>query len=73
MDTTIKPDYLKQHHAGICPECGGTMKRGVYIREEIGGRPDFIGGEVVTMSPTGRGKICGCWKCKQCGHSEMCK
>lgn len=58
METTIQ-----------CSKCGGALKSGIALVDINGGVPDFEGGEVVTMSPTGRAKIVDCLKCETCGHS----
>lgn len=58
METTIQ-----------CSKCGGALESGIALVDIYGGVPDFEGGEVVTMSPTGRAKIVDCLKCETCGHS----
>lgn len=58
METTIQ-----------CSKCGGALEPGIALVDINGGVPDFEGGEVVTMSPTGRAKIVDCLKCETCGHS----
>lgn len=52
-----------------CKKCGGAMKRGVAMEQTFTGTPDFAGGEVVTMSPGGSGKLVACLKCSSCGWS----
>lgn len=52
-----------------CKKCGGEMKAGTAIAQTYTGKPDFIGGEVVTMSPGGNGKLVDCVKCVDCGWS----
>ena len=55
----------------ICPKlfCGGQMVRGVAIEQTSTGSPDFAGGEVITVSPGGPGKLISCVKCVKCGFS----
>ena len=52
-----------------CRRCGGEMKPGKAIEQTCTGTPDFHGGEVVTMSPGGPGKLVECQKCSKCGYS----
>lgn len=54
---------------GLCHRCGGEMKRGHAIAQTAAGVPDFPGGEVVTLSPGGPGRMIPCMKCADCGHS----
>ena len=49
--------------------CGGRMKRGIALEQTYTGSPDFPGGEVVTMSPGGPGRLVECMKCERCGWS----
>ena len=44
---------------------------GQAIAQTVSGRPDFHGGEVVTMSPGGPGQLINCMKCSRCGHSVV--
>lgn len=39
------------------------------IQETYVGTPDFVGGEVCTISPGGPGKLVDCLKCEKCGWS----
>ena len=55
--------------AGSCRKCGGLMEPSKAIGQTYTGTPDFPGGEVVTMSPGGPGKLMDCWKCVSCGWS----
>ena len=55
--------------AGRCPRCGAEMAAGMAIESTVTGSPDFIGGEVVTLSPGGPGKLVVCMKCIDCGYS----
>lgn len=55
--------------SGTCRKCGGVMGPGKAIGQTYRGTPDFPGGEVVTMSPGGPGKLMDCWKCESCGWS----
>jgi hypothetical protein len=54
---------------GKCPKCNGKMSYGKALQQTYTGSPDFAGGEVVTMSPGGPGKLVVCWKCQDCGWS----
>lgn len=45
------------------------MKPGKAIEQTYTGIPDFIGGDVVTMSPGGPGRLIDCLKCVKCGWS----
>jgi hypothetical protein len=53
----------------LCRKCGGSMVDGKALIDVYGGIPDFIGGDVVTVSPTGNAKMVHCLKCETCGHS----
>lgn len=52
-----------------CRKCGGDMKPGLAMGQTVTGMPDFIGGEVCTVSPGGPGKLIECSKCEECGWS----
>lgn len=52
-----------------CKRCNGEMKPGKAIEQTYTGIPDFIGGDVVTMSPGGPGRLIDCLKCVECGWS----
>lgn len=52
-----------------CKKCGGEMKQGQAIAQTVTGSPDFAGGEYITMSPGGTGKLIECMKCEKCGWS----
>lgn len=52
-----------------CKHCHTSMAPGIAIEQTYTGAPDFPGGEVVTMSPGGPGKLIECLKCPQCGWS----
>ena len=52
-----------------CRKCGGGMTAGIAIESTLCGMPDFPGGEVVTVSPGGPGRVIDCLKCGKCGHS----
>ena len=56
--------------ACVCPRCAGPMRPGIAMGQTYSGNPDFPGGEVVTVSPGGPGRIIACMKCAACGHSE---
>ena len=45
------------------------MRPGVAIAQTYTGSEDFPGGDVVTMSPGGPGRMIECMKCDTCGHS----
>ena len=46
------------------------MKEGIAIQQTYTeGSPDFIGGDIVTVSPGGAGKLIPCLKCPKCGYS----
>lgn len=53
----------------ICRRCGGQMKPGIALEQTYTGRPDFPGGEAVTMSAGGPGRLIDCMKCEKCGWS----
>ena len=52
-----------------CKHCNTPMQPGVAIEQTYTGTPDFAGGEIVTLSPGGPGKLIDCLKCPQCGWS----
>jgi hypothetical protein len=52
-----------------CIKCGGRMIESKALEEIYSGTPDFTGGEVVTMSPSGRARLIDCLKCEKCGWS----
>ena len=52
-----------------CPRCNTPMAPGIAMGQTATGKPDFAGGEVVTMSPGGPGVVIPCLKCPACGHS----
>lgn len=54
-----------------CDKCGAEMQPGKAMLSTVTGSPDLIGGEVVTFSPGGPGKLVDCMKCPQCGWSVM--
>lgn len=58
---------MLNNHA--CPKCPGNMLPGKALENILTGSPDFIGGEAVTMSPSGRAKLVDCLKCERCGFS----
>ena len=55
-----------------CRKCGGKMLHGVALENTMIGSPDFIGGDVVTMSASGLAQMVDCLKCEWCGHSVSC-
>jgi len=55
-----------------CRKCGGKLRfrENGAIVNEMSGIPDFIGGEIMTVSPDPtRPKLVHCWKCEDCGWS----
>jgi hypothetical protein len=53
-----------------CKRCHVKMKAGIAIEQTWSGIPDFLGSkDVVTISPSGSGKVIPCWKCPICGYS----
>ena len=53
-----------------CRKCDGEMKKGIALKQNYSGQPDFIGSnDVCTVSPNGTADIIYCRKCSQCGHS----
>lgn len=55
---------------GTCRKCGGPMHDdGKAIEQTYSGTPDFSGGEVVTVSAGGPGRLVDCRKCGACGWS----
>ena len=52
-----------------CIKCKIPMKNGIAIQNTVVGVPDFIGGNVITLSHGGPGKIIEVLKCPECGHS----
>ena len=60
---------LERVVSSLCRKCGGQMVDGTALVDIYGGVPDFTGGDVVTMSPTGKAKMLRCLKCETCGHS----
>lgn len=58
-----------QKSRGDCKKCGALMRYGLAIEQTYTGTPDFAGGEIVTLSPGGPGKLIDCLKCPQCGWS----
>lgn len=52
-----------------CKHCNCEMVPGKALVPIYGGLPDFYGGSVVTVSPTGKTKLIDCLKCPKCGYS----
>ncbi len=52
-----------------CRKCSGKMINSIAIEETCTGIPDFPGGDVVTVSPGGPGKLIKVKKCSRCGWS----
>ena len=57
-------------NATTCTKCGGVMRPGIAMGQTFSGSPDFIGGDVVTVSAGGPGRLIACLKCSACGHSK---
>ena len=62
-------EVIEIDYSGICKKCNIPMKEGIAIENTMTGTPDFPGGEVVTLSPGGPGKVIAVLKCPECGHS----
>lgn len=54
--------------APTCARCNTPMTPGKAIEQANTGKPEFLGSEVVTLSP-GPGRLVDCWKCPACGWS----
>ena len=53
-----------------CRKCGTEMKPSKAIVNKMTGKPDFIGGEVCTVSPDPKQPVLvDCLKCTKCGWS----
>ncbi|MGL4490895.1 MAG: hypothetical protein ACRCU5_15755, partial [Rhizobiaceae bacterium] len=50
-----------------CPH--SSMRPGIALQATTAGLPDFIGGEVSTVSDGGPGRLIACRKCADCGYS----
>ncbi len=66
---------VDDHWRGIirpCPRCKTPMeyRKNGALAQTATGSPDELGGDVVTMSAGGPGKLIDCAKCPKCGHSE---
>lgn len=61
--------YMSRGDMAVCRKCGGKMKPGQALGQTCIGFPDFIGGEVITLSPGGPGYLIDCLKCEKCGYS----
>ncbi len=76
MTNTIKTKDLSKITGSlgpwnICPRCKIEMTRGIALRENVSGIPDFIGDDTVcTMSPDGTARLISCLKCPVCGLSR---
>lgn len=51
--------------------CGGLYRLGIALVSTGLGVPDFPGGDIVTVSPGGPGRLVACLKCSACGHSVL--
>lgn len=56
-----------------CPRCHVEMVPGKAMDQTWAGTPEWPGDTIVTMSPSGPGKLIDCIKCPQCGYSERPK
>ena len=69
----LTPQYILPIHSELVVDLfaggGGLMKPGIALEQTCTGNPDFPGGEVVTMSPGGPGRLVECMKCEKCGWS----
>lgn len=55
---------------GMYPcKCGGEMRPGIAMQSTVVGSADFPGGEAVTLTEGGPGRLVDCWKCSDCGWS----
>lgn len=61
--------HIRETLSEVCPRCYGPMRPGKATMQTFRGFADFPGGEAVTMSPGGPGKLIDCFKCERCGHS----
>jgi hypothetical protein len=52
-----------------CKKCKATLKQGIALQNRLGGVPDFVDGEVMTVSPNGKADLIKCLKCPLCGKS----
>lgn len=68
-ETALDPYGKSNMETLLCRRCGGLMKPGIALEQTYTGSPDFPGGEVVTMSPGGPGRLVECMKCRECGWS----
>jgi len=59
----------EQPSTGRCRRCGDAMLPGIAMGQTWSGVADFIGGDVVTVSAGGPGRLIACMKCQDCGHS----
>lgn len=60
---------MREATTQTCRKCGGDMRPGSAIENTYTGSPDFPGGDVVTISPGGPGRLVDCMKCAACGWS----
>ncbi len=65
-------NVLVSRERRLCRKCRKVLKPGIAIQQTLVGCADFIGGEVITLSPGGPGKLISCLKCPKCGHSITC-
>lgn len=69
VKSQIGPAHIELDIDGRCVKCGDEMGPGEALEQTTTGSPDFAGGEVVTVSPGGPGKLVSCLKCSACGWS----
>ena len=70
MDTRNFTTESDSRMAQKCSRCQKPMSDGIALQNVYGGTPDFPGGEVVTISPTGKATIVRVLKCSHCGYSK---
>lgn len=52
-----------------CRHCQSPMRDGIALESTLVGEPDFTGGEAVTLSEGGPGRLVAVMKCAECGWS----
>lgn len=68
-DTHQVTEQTHQTGVSTCRKCSAPMAPGIAIAQTWGGIGDFAHDDVVTMSPSGPGKLVSCSKCTACGWS----
>ena len=69
MSETIAQGPVDATVRGVCRRCGGAMLPGKAIAQTFGGKPEWPGDTIYTMSPEGPGRLIECLKCEKCGYS----